>query len=344
MSNAPAIRYVRTRDGFDIAYWKTGRGPPLLHSPNVQLGHLAEEWSLKGMQRWFTGLARSFSVVRYDHRGGGLSGRAEDGATPQSLDALVADIEAVADAVSAEPFILLGWLAGSLPVLEYAARHPDRVSHLVVWNGFARDRTHGQSPRLRSLFEMAAVDWELFTESICQAALGWRDAGEARRWASVTRAATTREEFLAYVAARRDWDATDALLRVRAPTLVLHGSKNALASEERSRELAAGIPDARFLACGSEGGAPDGQALEALRSFTGRGAGAAAGLEMLTPREREVLGLVVQGATNAEIAERLYISVNTVTRHLTHIYAKTGTRGRADAVRYALRRGGIEPS
>ncbi|MEJ2504625.1 MAG: alpha/beta fold hydrolase, partial [Gemmatimonadota bacterium] len=312
MSGAPAIQYVRTRDDFDIAYWRTGRGPPLLHAPNVQLGHLRDEWSVNGMKRWYTGLSRSFSVVRYDHRGGGLSGRGDDGATPQSLDALVHDIEAVADEVSPEePVVLLGWLAGSLPVLEYAGRHPDRVSHLVVWNGFARDRAHGQSPRLRSLFEMAAVDWELFTESICQAALGWRDSAEARRWASVTRAATTREEFLAYVAARRQWDVSDALPRIRAPTLVLYGSENALASEERSRELAAAVPDARFLACGSDAGAPDAEALEALRAFAGRGAGAAAGLEALTPREREVLGLVVQGATNAEIAERLYISVNT---------------------------------
>jgi len=339
MAPAPAVRYARTDDGLDIAYWSLGHGPVLLHSPNVQLGHLQAEWSVDGMRRWYQDLARTFTVVRYDHRGGGMSSRDEQARSGQAIDALVKDIETVADAVTREPFALLGWLAGALPAIAYAARNPGRVSHLVLWNGFARDATHGQAPRLRSLFEMAAVDWELFTESICQAALGWSDAGEARRWANVVRAATTQREFLSYLEARRKWDVASELARIRAPTLILYDPGNALTSEERNRELAVGIPGARYLASAHQGGAPSAGAAEAICSFVGIGGAESADLAALTPREREILGLVVQGATNAEIAQRLFISVNTVTRHLTHIYAKTGTSRRAEAVRYGMSRG-----
>jgi DNA-binding CsgD family transcriptional regulator/pimeloyl-ACP methyl ester carboxylesterase len=339
MSTAPAVRYARTDDGLDIAYWILGHGPTLLHSPNVQLGHLQAEWSVEAMRRWNQDLARTFTVVRYDHRGGGLSSRAGTARSDQSIDALVRDIDTVAEAVTHQPFVLLGWLAGALPAMAYAARNPERVSHLILWNGFARDATHGQAPRLRSLFEMAAVDWELFTESISQAALGWSDAVEARRWANVARTATTQHEFLSYLEARRHWDVTAELSRIRVPTLILYDPANALSTEERSRELAVGIPGARYAASAHQGGAPRIGAVEAIRSFVGIGQAGSADLAELTPREREVLGLVVQGATNADIAGRLFISVNTVTRHLTHIYAKTGTSRRAEAVRYGMKRG-----
>lgn len=332
----PSVRYVRTRDDVDIAYWKLGRGPVLLHTPNVQLGHAQAEWSVEGMRRWYGDLARHFTVVRYDHRGGGLSSRS--GGT-QTIDALVRDIDAVADRASDEPIVLLGWISGGLPAIAWAAQNPERVSHLVLWSSFTRDATHGQAPRLSALFQMAATDWELFTESLSQAALGWRNADESRRWAEVVREGTTQAEFLAFLRARREWDVKDCLPQVKAPTLVVHDNSNSLVSEERNRELAAGIHGARLLVCDTEDGTPGEDALDAVLELVGLGGGMASGLQELSPREREVLGLVVEGAKNSEIAERLFISVNTVTRHLTHIYAKLGVAGRAQAVRYALEHG-----
>lgn len=335
-TSPPAILYARTEDGADIAYWKRGRGPVLLHSPNVQLGHARAEWSVPAMRRWYEALARRFTVVRYDHRGGGLSSR--DG-HPQSIDVLVSDIAAVVSRVSSEPVLLLGWLSGGLPAIAYAATYPSRVSHLVLWTTFARNVDHGLAPRLRALFGVARTDWTLFTESISQAALGWRAAEPAQRWAQVARDATTQDEFLRFLDDRRDWDVTDRLDRVKAPTLVLHDRSNALANEERSRELAAGIAGASLTVCKAEEGAPGRDALDAILRLVELDAGEAAGLEELTEREREVLGQVVRGATNAEIAAGLSISVHTVTRHLTHIYRKLGVRGRSEAVRYALERG-----
>jgi DNA-binding CsgD family transcriptional regulator len=65
----------------------------------------------------------------------------------------------------------------------------------------------------------------------------------------------------------------------------------------------------------------------------------APGLGKLSARERELVTLVAQGATNAQIADQLYISVRTVSSHLERIRDKTGCRRRADLTRLALTEG-----
>lgn len=336
MLSTPTVRYVHPEPGVDVAYWSLGRGPALLWVPNLQLSHLGAEWSIPSMRAVYEELARSRTLVRLDPRGGGLSSR---GRRDLSIDAYTTDIEAVADALGLEHFALFGALAGGLPAVACAARNPERVTHLVLWSSFARDAVHGMAPRMRSLFTMAATDWQLFSESISQAALGWQDADEARLWADAVRRASSQEDFLAYAEARRGWDVTDRLPAIRASTLVLFDERNALASEERSRELAAGIAGARLVVADSIGGMPGPVSLATLRGFLQDAPPSPGRLEGLTAREQEILTLVAQGASNPEIAERLCISIHTVTRHLTHIYAKIGVRGRAQAMRLALDRG-----
>jgi DNA-binding NarL/FixJ family response regulator len=332
---APPVRFARTVDGGQIAYCSLGRGPALIEVPHVQMSHLRAQWSIDAVRRWCTRMSRTHRLIRFDNRGGGLS----RGPSSFALDALAADIESLADTLRIERFALVGLIAGSLPAIRFAARHPERVTALVLWNGFVRNVDHGQHARLRSLFDMAASDWELFTESISQAALGWQDAQAARQWALVLREATDPDAFGAYLAARREWDVTDVLRTIRAPTLVLHDERNRLASEERCRELAAGIPDAHFVAADSVAGMPGPGAMDTIERFLDPSAAAPrGGPEGLTPREREVLALLASGASNTMIAERLCISVNTVTRHLTHIYAKTGVSNRVAAARYAVDR------
>lgn len=334
----PEIRYARTGDGASIAYFRLGRGPAVVEVPHVQMSHLHREWRIPEVRDYWQRLSRLHTLVRFDDRGSGLS---HGGPPDHSLTALVSDLQAVVRAAGLERFALVGRITGSLPAVRYAAEYPDRVSHLVLWNGFVRNVDHGQGPRLKSLFAMAGEDWELFTESISQAAMGWHDSEAARAWADVLRSATTQHAFLASLEARRSWDVSGVLGAVRAPTLVLLDEHNRLASAPRCRELAAGIANARMQSVRGVGGMPGPDTVALIEQFIGTvgQTASATAPAPLTSRELQVLGLVASGASNTAIAARLDISVNTVTRHLTHVYAKIGVENRVQAIRHALEHG-----
>ena len=71
-----------------------------------------------------------------------------------------------------------------------------------------------------------------------------------------------------------------------------------------------------------------------LKSNSGR-----VGYDLLTAREREVLQLIAEGASNQKIAQELFISVKTVEAHRAHIMTKLHAKNRTDLIRYALRKG-----
>ena len=170
-----------------------------------------------------------------------------------------------------------------------------------------------------------------------KAALGWADAGVARQWARLLRETSSQEDFLRYLAARQHWNVSGLLPRVSARTLVMCDQTNRLADPERSRELAAQIPNAQFVAAKGWQGMPDDAAIDAIEDFLdGDAPRRRPRVADLTRREMQVLALLATGASNADIARKLSISINTVTRHLTHIFAKIGVSNRAQAIRFAM--------
>jgi DNA-binding CsgD family transcriptional regulator/pimeloyl-ACP methyl ester carboxylesterase len=274
-------------------------------------------------------MARQYCLIRFDNAGSGLS---DDRAGDFSLDAIADEIAVVADALGLRRFALFGRITGGLPAIVFAARHPERVTDLVLWNSFADHRRHGGEARMKAVLDLAATDWQLFTESISQAALGWQDGPTARAWAEVLRTATSQETFLKYLKARTSWDVTDLLGGIRARTLVMYDLNNELVNAARDQELAAAIPDARLAAVRSDGGVPGDEAIAAIEAFLGDAEAPAGGLPELTRRENEVVAVLITGASNQQIARSLSISVNTVTRHLTHIFDKLGVTSRSEAI------------
>ena len=332
----PPIRYAHGSDDARIAFMRLGKGDPfIIEVPHIQMCHLELEWQLPAVRRWCTGITRRHTLVRFDNRGSGLS---RDQVGDFSLGSIADDIGYVADSLGRQRFALFGRITGGLPAVMFAALHPARVSHLILWNGFASHQSHGGHSRMKAILDLASADWELFTESISQAALGWQDSAAARAWAGVLRQATTQNAFLRYLNARTQWDVGPLLGSIRAKALILHDQNNQLASAERSQELAAAIPDAELATVTSMGGMPGADAIEVIEHFLTIDPPETLSVPSLTARENEVMTLVITGASNQSIADELGISINTVNRHLTHIFGKLGVSNRAQAISFVLSR------
>jgi pimeloyl-ACP methyl ester carboxylesterase/DNA-binding CsgD family transcriptional regulator len=350
----PRIRYATTPDGVSIAFWTLGEGPPLVYMAGGPWGHV-ELWDIPECRRWYERLAQKRLLVRYDVRGTGWSERE---VSDHSLDALAADVEAVVDRLGLDRFAMFGAFDAGPVAIAYAARHPERVSRLILWCSWARS-SDIRSPRIRAWLGLLDQDWELMTDTCAHLALGWPAGEVGRHAARRLRESVTPEAARAALEAMGQFDVTSLLPRLEAPTLVLHRSEIPWLPVDIARELASRIPDARITVVEGESTAPylgdTEAAASAIDEFLGEGAKgrtvrweADPGTEPersraaraypggLTAREVEVLRRLAGGKTNNEIAEELYVSVRTVERHVANIYAKVGTRGRANATAYAL--------
>lgn len=348
------IRFCTAPDGVRLAYAMHGRGPAIVKVANW-VTHVESDWESPLWRHWWQELGRDNQVVRYDIRGCGLSDRDPE---RLSLDAFVEDLETVVGAARLGRFTLLGISQGAAAAICYAVRHPDRVSHLVLYGGYARGR------RARGLSEDERAEDELL-QSIVR--IGWGKADPEFRRVFTTRfvpEATVEqmrwfEEMMRVsvsprMAARlRDvWagiDVTDLLAQVTAPTLVAHGRGDVACPFEEGRLLATGIPNARLLPLDSRNHTllatePAWQVfVTALRAFLGGDPRTAPVTphESLSDREGQVLDLLAGGLTNEQIADHLCISPRTVERHLSNLYAKlgvSGKAGRAAAAAYSARR------
>jgi class 3 adenylate cyclase len=247
----PRIQYAETADGVSIAFWTLGEGMPLVHM-QVVFSHIQLEWQLPECRRWYERLAEKRKLVRYDLRGTGLSDR---DVTDYSLEADLRDLEAVVDRLGLERFALLGMLNWGPVAIAYAARHPERVSHLLLWGSYARASEWSQSPQVQAIRALMGKDWTFYTEAAAHALLGWSEGEPARRYAALIRESITPEVVLAAVRAMGEFDVTPLLPQVRSPTLVLQ-RRQALPALATARGLASRIPDARLALLEGTSAAP----------------------------------------------------------------------------------------
>ncbi len=344
----PSVRYAVSADGVRIAFWTLGEGTGFVHlTPGTTASH--GEWEMPECRYWYERLASRWKLVRYNTRGEGLSDRI---VSDRLLEASIIDLEAVVDRLGLDRFILFGPWYGGPPAIAYAARHPKRVSHLILWCTFARGSEWQRQPQLQAARSLVDKDWVVYTETVAHVILGWSQGEPARRYAALLRDSVTPEFVENYYTRVKDWDVSALLPQVTAPTLVLHRREHALGLEV-PKALASGIANARLVLLDGASTAPylgdTEAALQAIEEFLGedgpapqlaRAPAAKAGLpDNLTAREVEVLRLVANGQTNIEIASELVLSMRTVARHITNIYGKIGARGRADATAYAIRHG-----
>ena len=332
------IRFCTASDGARIAYAVHGHGPPLVRVA-TWLTHLELDWASPVWRHWLDRLGESHTVLRYDERGCGLSG---PGVDELSVETWVGDLETVIDAAGLERFALLGVSQGAAIAVAFAARHPARVSDLVLYGGYARGRRlRGQDQEEEALIAAIRAGWTsdepayrhlfsmLFLPQGTPEQMAWYD--------ELLRMTTTADAAVRLFRARGAVDVVDAARDVKSRTLVIHARDDRVVPVEEGRLLASQIPGARLVVLDSanhillaDEPAWE-QFLDELREFLGTSTGPAASalLGGLSRRELEVLGLVAEGMTNEAIAERLLLSVRTVERHLSTIYVKLRLSGKA---------------
>ena len=248
------VRYCSTPDGVRLAYAKVGSGPPLVRTGHW-MSHLEYDWELPISRHLLLELAKSFTLFRYDARGNGLS---DWDVGELSLDAWVSDMETVVDAAGLARFPLLGLSQGCAVSIAYAIKHPERVSHLILYGGFATglDKnpriTTAERERWAAMKTLIKLGWgsddptfrQMFTFKFMPTAT--REQADA--FNEQQRLSASPDCAVRYLEAIGKIDVRHLLPKVRAPTLVVHVRDDLPVSIAGGRELAAGIPNARFVA------------------------------------------------------------------------------------------------
>jgi pimeloyl-ACP methyl ester carboxylesterase/DNA-binding CsgD family transcriptional regulator len=346
------IRFIKS-DGVRLAVATSGVGAPLVKSANW-LSHLEFDWQSPVWRHWFKFLSAGRQLIRFDPRGCGLS---DWDAKDLSHEAQVADLEAIIAASDLDCFPLLGISQGGAACIEYAVRHPERVTKLVLYGCYAEGwgqrgpeaRRHGEA-----LIELIRQGWGQENPAFRQlfASLFIPDANaEQVRWFSDLMRTTTQPEIAARILESFGEINVRALLpEVRVPTMVVHARGDARIPFEQGRLLAAEIPGAHFVTLESRNHIltevePAWERFCAsFEDFLGPAEPHAepaqrGDLAELTARENAILRLLAQGQGNNEIAQRLFISEKTVRNHLTNIFEKLSVDSRARAIVLARDRG-----
>ena len=240
----PQTRYAASSDGVSIAYWTMGSGSPLVVMPALPWSHIQLELETPSVANFYGTLASTRMLVRYDNRGSGLS---QLDVRDFSLDAMVLDLEAVVGHLGLDQFALAGFIHAGPPAIAYAARHPERVTHLVLWCSYARASDYVASPQIQATRDLRTRDWKLYTETLAHLTVGWEEGDHAHEYASLLRECVTPENADTVYEAASSFDVTAILQQITAPTLVFHRREIVWLDADIARSLAAGIPDARLV-------------------------------------------------------------------------------------------------
>jgi DNA-binding winged helix-turn-helix (wHTH) protein/pimeloyl-ACP methyl ester carboxylesterase len=246
------IRFCAASDGIRIAYAESGSGPALVKAANW-LNHLEYDWESPVWRHLLHGLSATHRLIRYDQRGTGLS---DWDVGEISFDAFVQDLTSVIDAVAPPRFALLGISQGCAASIAYAVRHPKRVTHLVLYGGFARGRRWREGAEAPALIEafitLIRHGWgqenpafrQIFTSQFIPG--GTPD--QVQWFNDLQRITASPQNALRLFQAMWNLDVSALLERVRVPTLVLHCRNDLRVPFEAGRQMAADIPGARFVA------------------------------------------------------------------------------------------------
>ena len=348
------LRFCTSSDGVRLAYATVGSGTPLVKAANW-LSHMEFELRTPIWRHWIDALSHRYTFVRYDTRGSGLSDRNP----PEiSFESWVRDLEAVVDATRIERFPLLGISQGGAIATAYAVRHPERVSHLILYGAFPRGRLKRGSGQtgidemllMTKLFELGwGTDNKSFRQVFANQFLPGGTPEQIEAYDELQRESADASDAIRILQTSAQIDVTALAPRIACPTLVLHARDDARVPFEEGRHFASLIPGARFVSLASrnhillEGEPGWKQFIQEIEAFLPSRAAPHVFAD-LTARERELLEHLARGLDNHQIAAHLELSEKTVRNMVSSVLDKLGVESRAQAIVRARRAGFGEES
>jgi class 3 adenylate cyclase len=232
------VQYAKTTDGVNIAYGEAGTGETIIVIAPAGFCHVVEITATM-FPSVLAPLAEVFHTIWFDGRGSGLSDRDVD---DFSLEALTLDLEAVVARTQVDSFAIAAWTNVVPVAIKYAVAHPERVSHLILVDGWAKGTDWRDTPAAKASAALRELDWSLYTETFGQVLWSYTDSAFGRRFAELMRASTQPEAHKALWKAAENYDVSELVPQVSVPTLWIHSKNNRLYPAAAGRRVAADIP------------------------------------------------------------------------------------------------------
>jgi pimeloyl-ACP methyl ester carboxylesterase len=246
-----AVTFCRTEDGVNLAIATVGTGPVLVRTTHW-LSHIEYDWQSPITAPFLHALAGRSRFIRYDRRGVGLSDRN----VPEiSFATFQTDLESVVDSLRLDRFALLGTSQGAAIAIAYAARHPERVSKLLLHGSYALGRnkrgTSGDADEAEMMISMMRRGWgdqhSAFMRAFGTLFLPNGTPEQIKAYADLQRMATSAETALRLRLLHDETDIRNILPKVQSPTMVFHSRHDNVVPFEQGRLVAASIPNAKFI-------------------------------------------------------------------------------------------------
>jgi pimeloyl-ACP methyl ester carboxylesterase len=246
------IQYCKAADGVRLAYSVIGEGTPIVRASHW-LTNLEHDLDSPVWRHILLGLAKRHKLIRYDGRGTGLSQRDVKNI---SFDHWVSDLECIVDELALDRFVLLGISQGGPISIAYAARHPERISNLIIYGSYARGFLHRDGGEKQQQFvelnrtmirEGWGSDHDTYRQWFTSQFIPGATTEQARWFNDLARVSATGDVMERFIVELSKINVVDLLPSIKVPTLIFHSKDEVRVPIQLGQEIAAGIPGAKFV-------------------------------------------------------------------------------------------------
>ncbi len=240
----PRTQYAKS-DNVHVAYQVYGEGAKNLVLVPGFVSQIETYWEHPGFAKWLERVGQFSKVAMFDKRGTGLSDR---GVAVPDMDKRMDDIRAVMDAAGMETAYVMGISEGGSLASVFAAYQPQRCDGLVLYGAFAQfESWFPNEEALNQLFEYAEEHWGSGAALPLFCPDTGNDPSFMDWWGKYERTGASPRDLIEIMKANSQIDITEILPTIKAPTLVLHKTEDALIDIEGGRTLANLIPGAKII-------------------------------------------------------------------------------------------------